>query len=94
MVGSDDVAKLFLSDRLLIDYDALDKSTGLQTYLVPLEKGFYPILWNTCKNKEGTICGLIMDFQAPMQRLFHWNFCIATPSEKQNEKFNLYLYFN
>lgn len=42
-LDSDDGSKLFLGDRLLIAYDGLHGGGNVQSYVVPLEKGFYPI---------------------------------------------------
>jgi len=43
LLDSDDGAKLFLGKNLLIDYDGLHGNGKPKTYLVPLEKGFYPV---------------------------------------------------
>jgi hypothetical protein len=43
VLDSDDGSKLFLGDNLLIDYDGLHGNGKPKTYLVPLEKGFYPV---------------------------------------------------
>jgi predicted alpha/beta superfamily hydrolase len=43
ILDSDDGAKLFLGKNLLIDYDGLHGNGKPKTYLVPLEKGFYPV---------------------------------------------------
>ncbi|SFV00400.1 alpha/beta hydrolase-fold protein [Pseudoduganella namucuonensis] len=43
VLDSDDGSKLFLDDKLLIAYDGLHGGGSPKTYLVPLEKGFYPI---------------------------------------------------
>ena len=43
VLDSDDGAKLFLGDNLLIDYDGLHGNGKPKTYMVPLEKGFYPV---------------------------------------------------
>ncbi len=43
LVETDDAAKLYLNDQLLISYDGIDKNLGFQTYVLPLEKGFYPL---------------------------------------------------
>lgn len=42
-MDSDDGSKLFLGDTLLIAYDGLHGNGNPRSYLVPLEKGFYPI---------------------------------------------------
>jgi predicted alpha/beta superfamily hydrolase len=43
VLDSDDGSKLFLGDHLLIDYDGTHGNGKPKTYLVPLEKGFYPV---------------------------------------------------
>ncbi len=43
VLDSDDGSKLFLGDKLLIDYDGLHGGGNDKTFLVPLTKGFYPI---------------------------------------------------
>lgn len=43
LIENDAAAKLYLSDRLIIDYNGIDKNRRLQTYVVPLVKGFYSI---------------------------------------------------
>lgn len=43
VLDSDDGSKLSLGDNLLIAYDGLHGAGNPKTYLVPLEKGFYPI---------------------------------------------------
>lgn len=42
-LDSDDGSKLFLGNQLLIDYDGLHGGGSSRSYLIPLEKGFYPI---------------------------------------------------
>lgn len=42
-LDSDDGSRLFLGDKLLISHDGLHGDGSAKTYLVPLEKGFYPI---------------------------------------------------
>jgi predicted alpha/beta superfamily hydrolase len=43
VLDSDDGSKFFLGDHLLIDYDGTHGDGKPKTYLVPLEKGFYPV---------------------------------------------------
>jgi hypothetical protein len=43
VLDSDDGSKLFLGDHLLIDYDGTHGNGKPKSYLVPLEKGFYPV---------------------------------------------------
>ena len=35
--------KFYLHNQLLIDYDGVQENPGLQSFLVPLDKGFYPL---------------------------------------------------
>jgi hypothetical protein len=42
-LDSDDGSKLFLGDQLLMAYDGLHGGGSPRSYLIPLEKGFYPI---------------------------------------------------
>ena len=41
-LDSDDGSKLYLDNRLLIDYDGLHGGGNNKSYIVPLQKGFYP----------------------------------------------------
>ena len=43
VIEADDGAKLYLKNRLLIDYNGSHSDKKSQTYLLPLKKGFYPI---------------------------------------------------
>jgi predicted alpha/beta superfamily hydrolase len=43
LLDSDDGSKLFLGDNLLIDYDGTHGNGKPKTYLIPLQKGFYPV---------------------------------------------------
>ena len=42
-LGSNDGAKLYLSDKLVIDNDGLKKEESTKSFVLPLQKGFYPI---------------------------------------------------
>ncbi|HEY0054572.1 MAG TPA: alpha/beta hydrolase-fold protein, partial [Pedobacter sp.] len=42
-VASDDGAKLYLKDKLIINHDGLHGSESPHSFLVPLKKGFYPV---------------------------------------------------
>jgi predicted alpha/beta superfamily hydrolase len=42
-LDSDDGSKLYLNNQLLIDYDGLHGSGDDKSYILPLQKGFYPI---------------------------------------------------
>jgi hypothetical protein len=43
VLDSDDGSKFFLGEQLLIDYDGTHGNGKPKSYLVPLEKGFYPV---------------------------------------------------
>ena len=43
ILDSDDGSKLYLKGKLLVNNDGLHAMGDAKTYLVPLEKGFYPI---------------------------------------------------
>ncbi|MEO6731401.1 MAG: alpha/beta hydrolase-fold protein [Ferruginibacter sp.] len=43
VIDADDGAKLYLKNKLLIDYDGVHSKRVSQTFLLPLKKGFYPI---------------------------------------------------
>lgn len=53
LIDTDDAAKLYLSDQLIISYDGIDKNMRLQTYILPLEKGFYPLRLEYFQKKGG-----------------------------------------
>ncbi len=40
---SNDGSKLFLGDRLIIDNDGARSTEGVRSFILPLEKGFYPV---------------------------------------------------
>jgi hypothetical protein len=42
-IRSDDGSRLFIGNQLLIDYDGIHGNGKDQTYVLPLQKGFYPI---------------------------------------------------
>ena len=42
-IESDDGAKLYLKNKLIIDYDGIRERMQAQSFLMPLQKGFYPI---------------------------------------------------
>ena len=43
LAGSNDGSKLFLGDKLIIDNDGVKSLPDLKSYVLPLEKGFYPV---------------------------------------------------
>lgn len=42
-LASDDGSKLYINNRLLIDHDGLHDNNSAKSYILPLQKGFYPI---------------------------------------------------
>ncbi|NCD68191.1 alpha/beta hydrolase-fold protein [Mucilaginibacter agri] len=67
-IDSDDGSKLYIDDKLLIDYDGLHRSGNFKSYVLPLAKGFHNfrldyfkktgtptlrILWATPDNEDG-----------------------------------------
>ncbi|HYO21052.1 MAG TPA: alpha/beta hydrolase-fold protein [Flavisolibacter sp.] len=53
VLDADDGAKLFLKDKLLIDYDGQHSRRESQTFLLPLKKGFYPVRVEYFQKEEG-----------------------------------------
>lgn len=42
-VSSDDGSRLYISNQLIIDHDGLHSNEDIKSYILPLQKGFYPI---------------------------------------------------
>ncbi|HEX8377112.1 MAG TPA: alpha/beta hydrolase-fold protein [Pedobacter sp.] len=42
-IDSDDGSKLYLNNKILINYDGMHRHRSPQSYLIPLKKGFYPL---------------------------------------------------
>jgi predicted alpha/beta superfamily hydrolase len=42
-LGSDDGAKMYLGDKLILDNDGLHSAEAVKSFVLPLKKGFYPI---------------------------------------------------
>jgi len=61
LIDTDDAAKLYLNDQLIISYDGINKNMRLQTYILPLEKGFYPLRLEYFQKKGGW--GLRFNYQ-------------------------------
>jgi predicted alpha/beta superfamily hydrolase len=53
LVDTDDAAKLYLSEQLIIRYDGIGKNMGFQTYILPLQNGFYPLRLEYFQKKGG-----------------------------------------
>ena len=42
-LNSDDGAKLYLGDKLILNNDGLHDASGTKSFVLPLQKGFYPV---------------------------------------------------
>jgi len=51
LLNSDDGSRLYLGDKLLIDYDGIHGRWDAKSYMVPLQKGFYPVRLEYFQNK-------------------------------------------
>jgi predicted alpha/beta superfamily hydrolase len=58
-LNSDDGSKLYIGNQLLIDYNGLHGSDHDHSYIVPLEKGFYPIRLEYFQREGGLNLNLI-----------------------------------
>jgi hypothetical protein len=58
VLDSDDGSRLSLGDNLLISYDGLHGGGNPKTYMVPLEKGFYPIRLEFFQKGGGALLNL------------------------------------
>ena len=58
-LDSDDGSKLYLGNQLLINHDGLHGSGNDQSFVVPLEKGFYPIRLEFFQKEGGMNLNLI-----------------------------------
>lgn len=56
---SDDGAKLYLDEQLLIDIDGLHGTGNSKSYVVPLEQGFYPLRMEYFQAEGGTGLNLV-----------------------------------
>lgn len=63
VLDSDDGSKLFLGGSLLIDHDGLHGDGKPKTYLVPLEKGFYPVRMEHFQKGGGIL--LMLEYVLP-----------------------------
>jgi len=62
-IDSDDGSRLYIKNRLLINHDGLHHMGSMKSYVVPLQKGFYPIRFEYFQNEEPA--GLGMIYRAP-----------------------------
>ncbi len=63
VLDSDDGSKLFVGDKLLITYDGLHGNGKPRTYMLPLEKGFYPVRMEYFQKGGGAL--LKLDYVVP-----------------------------
>ena len=78
VLDSDDGSKFFLDGKLLIALDGLHGSGNPRTFMVPLEKGFYPIRLEYFQNGGGAL--LKLDYVVPGEGKPH---PVAVPLELQ-----------
>jgi predicted alpha/beta superfamily hydrolase len=58
-LNSDDGSRLYINNKLLIDYDGLHGSDAGRSYILPLQKGFYPIRMEYFQKDGGRTLELI-----------------------------------
>jgi hypothetical protein len=56
---SNDGSKLFLGDKLIIDNDGARSTESVKSFILPLEKGFYPVRIEYFQKDEGSVLQLI-----------------------------------
>ncbi|MZP55291.1 MAG: hypothetical protein GT600_07590, partial [Bacteroidales bacterium] len=42
-IGSNDGSRLYINNTLLIDNDGIHNSENLKSFMIPMQKGFYPL---------------------------------------------------
>jgi predicted alpha/beta superfamily hydrolase len=55
---SNDGSKLFLADKLIIDNDGVHSTESVKSFILPLEKGFYPVRIEYFQKHEGSVLRL------------------------------------
>jgi hypothetical protein len=55
---SNDGSKLLLGDKLIIDNDGVRSTEGVKSFILPLEKGFYPVRIEYFQKDEGSVLQL------------------------------------
>jgi len=63
LIDTDAETKLYINDQLIIAYNGVDKNKGFQTYVLPLEKGFYAVRLEHFQKKRGS--GLRFNYVPP-----------------------------
>jgi len=58
-LGSDDGSRLYLSNKLIIDNDGLKKEESTKSFVLPLQKGFYPIRLEYFQKDESCSLNLV-----------------------------------
>jgi hypothetical protein len=56
---SNDGSKLFLGDKLIIDNDGVRSTESVKSFILPLEKGFYPVRIEYFEKDESSVLQLI-----------------------------------
>ena len=56
---SKDGSKLFLGDKLILDNDGVHSAPSVQSFVLPLEKGFYPVRLEYFQKDEGGLLQLL-----------------------------------
>jgi len=59
MLVSNDGSKLFLGDKLIIDNDGVHSTESVKSFILPLEKGFYPVRIEYFQKDEGSVLQLL-----------------------------------
>ena len=62
-LASDDGAKLYLGDKLILNNDGLHSAESVKSFVLPLQKGFYPIRLEYFQKEGGS--GLDLVYLAP-----------------------------
>jgi len=56
---SDDGSKLFLGDKLIIDNDGVRSTESIKSFILPLEKGFFPVRIEYFQKDENSVLQLL-----------------------------------
>jgi predicted alpha/beta superfamily hydrolase len=58
-INSDDGAKLYLGDKLILNNDGLHDDSGTKSFVLPLQKGFYPVRLEYFQKEGGSAIKLV-----------------------------------
>ena len=56
---TNDGSKMFLGDKLIIDNDGVRSTQSVKSFVLPLEKGFYPVRIEYFVKDEGSVFQLL-----------------------------------